>query len=420
MALKKYQRYLVTAVPIVLVGLIAYYFSGIVTYIILAWVLSMVGAPINNRLRKWIGSTGAAVVTLFSFALLSIVLFWAFIPPIVQQARNLTTVDYEKVIANLEEPLNDWNDWLIRRGILEETVVDSTALIATQEREHSIEVITLDSLILNQDSTQSDINIIVNIPHHSDYKSSDEVNADIHPNDFFGSIRSSLLNFLDPNRITKIFGSVVGVLGNFLITILSVFFIAFFFLKEQGLFTSMIQSLVPDQSEDKWTRALDETANMLMRYFSGIVIQVIVITFFITVILSILGFKNALLIGFFAALMNVIPYVGPILGASFAMFITLSSNLDIDFYSGLLPKLGIIALVFGIMQLIDNFIVQPNIFSRSVKAHPLEIFIIVLAGAKLGGVLGMVIAIPAYTVLRVLAKVFLSEFKIVQSITQEL
>ena len=419
MALKKYQRYIVTAIPIILVGLIAYYFSGIVTYIILAWVLSMVGAPINNRLRKWIGSTGAAVVTLFTFALLSIILFWAFIPPIAQQARNLATVDYEKVITNLEEPLNDWNDWLVRRGILEETVVDSSSIKAQEELAHAIEVYTLDSLVLNQDSTQSDINIIVNIPHHYD-SNGEEASANLQPNDFFGSVRESLLNLLDPSRITKLFGSVVGLVGNLLITILSVYFIAFFFLKEQGLFTSMVQSLVPDQSEDKWTRALDETANMLMRYFSGIVLQVIVITFFITVILSILGFKNALLIGFFAALMNVIPYVGPILGASFAMFITLSSNLDIDFYSGLLPKLGIIALVFGIMQLIDNFIVQPNIFSRSVKAHPLEIFIIVLAGAKLGGILGMVIAIPAYTVLRVLAKVFLSEFKIVQSITQEL
>jgi len=419
MALKKYQRYLVTAIPILIVGFIAYYFSGIVTYIILAWVLSMVGAPINNRLRKWIGSTGAAVVTLFSFALLSIILFWAFIPPIVQQARNLASVDYEKVITSLEEPINDWNDWLVRRGLLEEAIIDTTLSNAAEKLEHSIEVITLDSLVLNQDSTMSDINIIVNIPHHYNDKSDEGVTA-VENTDFFGQVRSSLLEFLDPSRITQLFGSIVGVLGNVLITILSVYFIAFFFLKEQGLFTSMVRSLVPDETEDKWIRALDETANMLMRYFSGMAIQVAAITIFVSIVLSILGFKNALLIGFFAALMNVIPYVGPILGAAFGMFITLSSNLEIDFYSGLLPKLGIIALVFGIMQLLDNFILQPNIFSRSVKAHPLEIFIIVLVGAKLGGVLGMVIAIPVYTVIRVLAKVFLSEFKIVQSITQEL
>jgi len=71
-----------------------------------------------------------------------------------------------------------------------------------------------------------------------------------------------------------------------------------------------------------------------------------------------------------------------------------------------------------VMQLLDNFILQPNIFSKSVKAHPLEIFIVVLMGAKIGGIIGMVVAIPIYTVLRVLAKVFLSEFKVVQSITK--
>ena len=74
--------------------------------------------------------------------------------------------------------------------------------------------------------------------------------------------------------------------------------------------------------------------------------------------------------------------------------------------------------VFAMMQLLDNFILQPNIFSKSVKAHPLEIFVIILIGAKLGGVMGMILAIPAYTIFRVIAKVFLSEFKIVQSITR--
>jgi len=125
--------------------------------------------------------------------------------------------------------------------------------------------------------------------------------------------------------------------------------------------------------------------------------------------------------------MNIIPYVGPIIGATFATVITISSNLEMPFY----PVDGIdqpvlmyllikVFIVFGIMQLLDNFMLQPNIFSKSVKAHPLEIFIIVLAGANLGGVVGMVLAIPAYTVVRVIAKVFLSEFKVVKSLTKGL
>lgn len=76
--------------------------------------------------------------------------------------------------------------------------------------------------------------------------------------------------------------------------------------------------------------------------------------------------------------------------------------------------------VFIIMQIIDNFVLQPIIFSKSVKAHPLEIFLVVLIGAKLGGILGMVLAIPLYTVFRVIGKVFLSEFKVIQNLTRNI
>ena len=127
--------------------------------------------------------------------------------------------------------------------------------------------------------------------------------------------------------------------------------------------------------------------------------------------------KNALLIGFFAAVINVIPYLGPLIGAVFAIFITISSNLDLEFYSEMMPLLLKVVAVFGAMQMLDNFILQPYIFSNSVLAHPLEIFIIILIGAKLNGITGMILAIPVYTILRVIARVFLSEYKIVQKLT---
>ena len=109
--------------------------------------------------------------------------------------------------------------------------------------------------------------------------------------------------------------------------------------------------------------------------------------------------------------------MGPIIGASFGVFIVISSNLGLPFYDEMLPLLLTVVGVFASMQLLDNFLLQPFIFSNSIKAHPLEIFIIILVGAKLGGILGMVLAIPVYTVLRVIARIFLSEFKLVQKIT---
>ena len=98
---------------------------------------------------------------------------------------------------------------------------------------------------------------------------------------------------------------------------------------------------------------------------------------------------------------------------------TISSTIEMspDFYTETLPLILKVVGVFLTMQMLDNFLLQPFIFSNSVKAHPLEIFIIILVGAKLGGITGMILAIPAYTVIRVIAKIFLSEFRIVQQIT---
>ena len=149
-------------------------------------------------------------------------------------------------------------------------------------------------------------------------------------------------------------------------------------------------------------------------------LQICLITLYITTALSFFGVQNALLFAFFAAIINVIPYIGPIIGAVFALLVTISSNLDVDFYTVTLPMMIRVVAVFASMQLLDGFVLQPYIFSNSVKAHPLEIFLVVVVGAKLGGVIGMVIAIPIYTILRVVAAVFLQEFKLVQKLTSSI
>ena len=438
MPLKQYQKYLVYALPILLIGLICYYFFDIVTYIALAWILAMIGAPLHARLRKFIGNSGAAIVTLISFGVVAFALFWIFIPPIVQQARNFTNIDYEAVATSLEEPIKDWEDWLINKGILEDQkAIDSIETVERNEKQKPyVEVVKVDSILKQgiTDSSHQSIAIVLQINQPKDINSDEHLKTELLNDSFIDRMKKNALSFINPTRVTNILSTIFGALGNTLIGIMSVFFICFFFLKEQGLFTSMVRSVSPNDQEDKWTHAIDESADLLKRYFIGIVIQIFIITIIVSTSLSILGFKNALLIGFFAALMNVIPYIGPILGASFAIIITIASSLDNTgviaeagqtivqggFYDTLLPKIGILALVFAGMQMFDNFIVQPNIFSKSVKAHPLEIFIIILVGAKLGGVLGMVLAIPLYTILRVLAKVFLSEFKVVQKLTQDI
>lgn len=422
------KKYIIALFPLILLGLIFYYFADIVAYIALAWVLSMVGAPLMTFFKRFFGRTLSAVLTLFTFTLLFSLLIWVFVPSIVNQAKNLAGIDYEAVVQSIEEPMKDWNEWLEERGVitgsLYTTEIDTAAQTSIPKESIITEVIRIDSLLLegNDSTFTSPIALVINIdPNnlHQDPLAKENIES-LGPENFTNRLSQSILKFLDPSRITGIFGSIIGLLSNFFVGFMSVFFIAFFFLREQGLFYNMISAIVPNDHEGHVSIAIKETSKMLVRYFVGMALQITVITIVVSLALSLLGIKNALLIGFFAALMNVIPYIGPILGASFGIAITISSNLDVSFYDQMLPMILKVMAVFMGMQLFDNFIVQPNIFSKSVKAHPLEIFIVVLVGAKLGGMLGMVLAIPMYTVLRVLASVFLSEYKIVQRMTASL
>ncbi len=408
------------------IGVIIYLLSDIVFYIILAWVLSMIGAPLTIFLRKYIGKNLSAVVTLLVFVMFSVMLVYTFIPSVVQQARNLATIDYESVINSFEQPINDWEQWLINKGMIEGNIEETPSHLDGPNASSPLLVtksVKLDSLISSGGDTltHTNISLVINIqnPIPKDNTIHEFTRVEI-TDTFFDRVRKNLFNFINPARISMLFSSLVGWIGNALVGIMSVLFIAFFFLREQGLFAKAIASMVPEQYESQTNDAISQTSVLLIRYFTGVLIQITVITIYVSVILSVLGIKNGLLIGFFAALMNVIPYIGPILGATFGVIITMTSNLGIPFYDEMIPMLLKVVAVFASMQLIDNLILQPNIFSKSVKAHPLEIFIIILIGAKLGGIIGMILAIPIYTVLRVVGKVFLSEFKIVQSITSRL
>ena len=191
-------------------------------------------------------------------------------------------------------------------------------------------------------------------------------------------------------------------------------------MKERGLFTEIVESFVPTGQERKIRNVIDDVSILLTRYFGGIVLQMTILMLLSTGFLSFFGIKNALLISFFYVVMNIIPYLGPVIGAAFACLLTISSNLEMNFYSQTLPLLSKVLMVFIVIKLLDDFIIQPYIFSKRVQAHPLEIFIVIMIGARVGGIIGMVVAIPAYTIFRVLAKTFLSEFKVIRKITEDL
>ena len=96
------------------------------------------------------------------------------------------------------------------------------------------------------------------------------------------------------------------------------------------------------------------------------------------------------------------------------------NNLGADFQSEILPTTIYVMIGFWIVQIIDNNVSQPLIFSNSVNSHPLEIFLVILIAGFLFGIMGMIIAVPLYTILKVIGKEFLPDNKIVQILTKNI
>jgi predicted PurR-regulated permease PerM len=200
----------------------------------------------------------------------------------------------------------------------------------------------------------------------------------------------------------------------------SVLFITFFFLKDRVLFSRMINITLPEQHADRILSSLDKINHLLSRYFIGLLIQLFIVFVLYLIVLLIFGVENAFVIAFLCAVLNIIPYVGPLIASVLAAVLTMISNLDADFQSEILPTTIYVLIGFWLVQVIDNNLSQPYIFSSSVNSHPLEIFLVILIAGFLFGIMGMIIAVPLYTILKVVGKEFFTDNKIVRILTKNI
>lgn len=238
------------------------------------------------------------------------------------------------------------------------------------------------------------------------------------------NLQQEVGNYIDK---VNIFGSMqsiaettLSVAGNLIVAVFAVTFISFFFLKDESLVKRIIVGATPNKYMNHVNRVLSNAKKLLSRYFLGLAIQVTLIATMVTIGMSIIGVENAFLIGFFAGFINVIPYIGPIIGSAFGLFIVFTTQIEVGINDSTGTLMLYALLVFVVVQVLDNFVFQPLIFSNSVNAHPLEIFLIIFIAGTLGGVLGMICAIPAYTLIRIIAKEFLTQFKVVQNLTKNI
>jgi len=361
------NRYLRIALIVAVVALILYgasFFSNIIFYVLLAALISVIGRPIMRfferlRIGKFhVPVSLAAIITILFFYGVITAFAYTFLPMIVKQVNVLTGIDYAQVSESLQEPISKVDSFLQRYKLAE------------------------------QDKSTTDY------------------------------VTESLAKYFNVSKMTNWANSIFSTLGDILTALFAVSFISFFFLTDRTLLYNFTLNLVPDKFLHQYDNVVNSIKYMLSRYVFGIIIQVTIVTILLWIGLSIIGVDNALLIAFFGGVVNIIPYVGPPIGAAFGMFVAITFNLDLGFYDGLLPMILKIAAVFATVQIIDNIIIQPYVFSNSVNAHPLEIFLVILIAGTLAGIPGMIFAIPSYVILRVIGKEFLSEFKLVQALTK--
>jgi len=233
---------------------------------------------------------------------------------------------------------------------------------------------------------------------------------------------TKLATLVNQNMIADIFSGITSALGSLAVAFFAISFITFFFLKDANLFNEGVMALVPDKHVAEVENVLHKIQVLLSRYLAGILLDVFIIMTLVTFGLWLVGieFRHAIICGMFSGVLNVIPYVGPWIGAGFSIAIGIATNINLPFETGLLPLIGYMFLVFLVIQVLDGSVFQPSIYSNSVNAHPLEIFLVIMMAGSLAGIGGMVLAIPSYTVLRVIAKEFFSSFKVVQKLTKHI
>lgn len=363
-----FTKYLLGVTALAVVVFFSWYFFTIIVYVLIAAVISFIGKPIIDLLSKvkikgrQLPDMVKSALTLVCLWALFILFFSTVIPLVISEFQSFKDVSVSGIVDELQEPIDDAGRFLKRYGLFDQN--------------EDVQTYITDSI-------------------------------------------SSVVNVA---QVKTFFGRVAGTLSGLFVALFSITFISFFFLKDSRLFSGMVMAVVPSRYEEQARNALESIQKLLIRYFVGLLLEVLGVMALNTLGLSLvgLGFGNAIVIGLVTGVLNVIPYIGPIIGVIFGLSVGVVLNLDMEFYQQMLPLLAYMTIVLLLTQLIDNVIFQPFIYGNSVHAHPLEIFLVILMAGSMAGIPGMILAIPSYTVLRVILKEFFNKYKLVKKLTQSL
>ena len=332
---------------------LGWYFSDILIYIFIAFILSLLGSPLVKlltkiRVGKWqFPSSLAAAITLMIIIAVIGLLFYLLIPALVNEIKFLTTLDLTSAGESIQEWLNQFDKPLRKYGILE-------------RRKHVTDLL------------------------NAEWES-----------------------FVRKINMSSIVSGTASLVKSLFVALFSILFMTFFSLKDHKIFFKMIRSWLPNKYQNNFDNILDATGKQISAYFRGVAMEMFLVGFLEFLICAILGVPNALIIGFVGGLLNIIPYVGTLIAVVVSIIVGVTSLLPVS------PEMPLvwaniikILAAFGVSKMVDDFVLQPFIYGRQTHSHPLEIFIVILMAGYIGGIFAMIFAVPAYTLLRIIVNEF--------------
>jgi len=347
--------YLVLSV--ILFILLGWIFSDIFFYFIISIVISSILKPLTNYVNQTqifkvkIPRFIAVVVSFFILFIAGSIFINLFIPLVSAQIELLSGINYSGLLEKLTIPLQDIELFLIGYNFY-----------------------------------------------------------DGEPGFLVDNLKNGVIDLISELKFANVLNFVLSTTGNLFIGGIAILFITFFLLFEMVSIRKKMISLIPNKYFEVSISAFNKIDKLFSNYLIGLLLQMFAIFSLASIGLGILGIKYALTIAVFAAVANLIPYLGPTVGSLFGIIVAVSTGTDLHITQDYLILFLKIVSVFATIQLIDNVVFQPLIFSKSVRAHPLEIFVVIFAGATIGqiftnsiigGMIGMISAIPVYTILRV-------------------
>jgi len=349
-----------------LLAFLCWYFSSLVIYLLIALALTVAGRPIVNLLFKirikkltFPRSVAAIIAMLVIFGLFYG--FFAILTPLIsQEVKNLASIDPEVIADGYDRFLSKFEDVATNQGI------DVTATEISE------------------------------------------------------TLVDQLQAFVKRLDIGNFFSNFVGIIASVFVSAFAILFLTFFSLSDDGIILKTARKFIPSKLRPNFKNIVDNTGKQVGRYFGGVLIEMCIIGLINGVACYFFGVPDAALIGVLSGLLNVIPYLGPLISVCLNVIISCTSMIPLS-PAGIDVLYNIIKVVsiFLCAQLIDNFILQPVIYGKSVKAHPIEIFIVIMAASQLGGVLGMIFAVPVYTLLRIVVKEFFGQYFIEEEKKEE-